>query len=176
MLVIKSSKPPFDDINVRKAFVHAIDYDLVVETLLADAPAQLPVYQILPPTFDCYQEKRPWTYDPELARQELADSKYGGPENLPAINVRYWQKDILPAKIAQLYQQMWSQNLGVNVNLHQMSAWNAEFEKTVQVGRVSDGYLRSESHRVYQVLRAVRGAGHVRRRGRRNLREPVPRL
>ncbi|MDE0076907.1 MAG: hypothetical protein OXO50_05265, partial [Caldilineaceae bacterium] len=86
------------------------------------------------------QEKRPWTYDPELAVQELAQSKYGGPENLPAINVRYWQKDILPAKIAQLYQQMWSQTLGVNVNLHQMGAWDAEFEKTVHLGRVSDGY------------------------------------
>ena len=140
VLVIKSNKPPFDDINVRKAFIHAIDYDLVVETLLADAPAQLPVYQVLPPTFDCYQEKRPWTYDPELAVQELAQSKYGGPENLPAINVRYWQKDILPAKIAQLYQQMWSETLGVSVNLHQMGAWDAEFEKTVHLGRVSDGY------------------------------------
>jgi ABC-type transport system substrate-binding protein len=140
MFVIKSRKPPFDDINVRRAFIHAMDYDAIVASLLNNT-LEKPDFQLLSEPFPCFQEKRPWTFDPELARQELAQSKYGADlENFPPIYIRYGAHNILAGKMIQIIQQQWQTNLGIGVNLFAQAVPDADMEEKTQIVRVSDGF------------------------------------
>jgi ABC-type transport system substrate-binding protein len=140
MLVIKSRKPPFDDINFRKAFVNAIDYKTIVKSLLGNA-LEKPVNQLLASAFPCYQPKDVWKFDPGLALQELAASKYGkDPSKYPTITVRFSATDLLPSKMIQIMQQMWLKNLGISVNLFAMGTDDPAMIEKAQIRRVSDGF------------------------------------
>ena len=68
-------RPPFDDVRVRQALNFAIDREAIASQLLADTA--VPTYQILSraslfydPQYDIYD------YDPEKARQLLAEAGY----------------------------------------------------------------------------------------------------
>jgi ABC-type transport system substrate-binding protein len=63
---------------------------------------------------------KPLPYDPEHARQLLAESKYGGPEGLPPIV--YTDGGIgsyISADVAAL-AEMWEQNLGVTITVENL--------------------------------------------------------
>ena len=104
---------PTDDFNVRKALILSVDLDAVLEAAYPEGFAQRAT-QMLDPDVSCYDTERVWhTYDPEAARQALAESQYGGAENLPKIRVTPRSSD--PALIAALIKIMefWEQNLGI---------------------------------------------------------------
>lgn len=69
-----SSRKPFDDPKVRQAMWHAIDAQTIVDALfpgmgtLAQAPIQPPVFG--------FAANTPYSYDPELAKQLLAEAGY----------------------------------------------------------------------------------------------------
>lgn len=71
-LLLDSSKPPFNDIDVRKAFAHALDVEDMVEGLLGKygrvygVPMSENVVQ-----FDA--SIKPYAYDPELSKRLLKD-------------------------------------------------------------------------------------------------------
>lgn len=71
---------PFSDKNVRLALTHAIDRELIVESILGSgSPAYWPVMEGVT-GYDSELEGEYNQYDPELAKQLLADSGYNGEE------------------------------------------------------------------------------------------------
>ena len=70
------TQPPFDDVKVRQALNYAIDKTIIARDVLADLV--VPANGILPPGFPGYStDIKGYAYDPEKAKQLLADSKYG---------------------------------------------------------------------------------------------------
>jgi oligopeptide transport system substrate-binding protein len=83
-MMFHQQKEPFTDPKVREAFTRAIDREAWVSDVLQGLGA--PTLTWIPPGFPGYDaEEDRWGYDPEAARQALADSSYGGPEGLPQI-------------------------------------------------------------------------------------------
>lgn len=72
--LINQNEPPFDDVRVRRALRHAVDLETIQESLFGDAAsiATAPISQ----TIYGYAEQDPYDYDPELARELLAEAGY----------------------------------------------------------------------------------------------------
>lgn len=117
-LGFNTQKPPFDDANVRRAFGMAIDREKIAEVLLMD---MLPVaHSIMPPGLPGYNpDARGPTYDPERAKQLLADSKYGGPDGLPRVTITEIGGGASAGSDTQAMIEMWKDNLGVEVEIEQ---------------------------------------------------------
>lgn len=70
-LLLDSRKPPFDDINVRKAFAHALNMDNIVKNLLGKYGRTVGVS--LAPTVSQFDPTlKPYKYDRNLAKELLA--------------------------------------------------------------------------------------------------------
>ena len=114
-------KEPFDDPNVRKAFSMAIDRTSIVENV--SKGGQLPARWFSRPGLTAAPNPdlgddfgMPVKADPATAKELLAASKYGGAEGLPEITLMVNEVEA-HIKIAEAIQQMWKENLGVDVNL-----------------------------------------------------------
>lgn len=106
-----SSKPPMDDINVRKALILAVDSKKMFEVAFPEGPHE-PATQIVnkvagvDPNFDAY------TYDPDAARKALAESSYKNARNLPKIMFVGVSNPSHEAA-AQYIAEQWRQVLGI---------------------------------------------------------------
>ena len=110
--------PPFDDPKVRQALNYAIDRESIARDVYAGLIA--PATGILPPGFPGFSENiRGYGFDPERARQLLAESKY-------ADNIENFQPLILTtagsfgASLSldiEVIRQMWEENLGIEVEI-----------------------------------------------------------
>jgi peptide/nickel transport system substrate-binding protein len=69
-LLLDSSKPPFDDINVRKAFAHSLDAEDMVDGLLGEYGRVLGV-PMGPNVLQFDSSIKPYEYDPEVAAELL---------------------------------------------------------------------------------------------------------
>ncbi len=77
-------KEPFSDRKVRQAFAMATDREAWVRDVLNGLGS--PTYTFIPPGYPGYQEgETRWSYDPEGARQAIAESSYGSVDNMPLI-------------------------------------------------------------------------------------------
>ena len=73
---------------MREAFAYAFDREAWCREIeFGDC---MPTLSWIPPGFPGYIETDAYAFDPEKARQALAESSYGGPENLPEIVWYYW--------------------------------------------------------------------------------------
>jgi oligopeptide transport system substrate-binding protein len=111
------SKPPFDDPLVRQAFCLAVDRDRIIRIIQKDMVAR--ANGIIPPGMPGYNKDfKGLSYNPDLARQLLAKSRYGSAAGLPPITITLtgWGgvdiEDYLGAAL-----QDWRNNLGVNVTV-----------------------------------------------------------
>lgn len=81
-------KEPFTDQKVREAFAHALDRDAWVQDVLRGLGS--PTLTWIPKGFPGYDaEENRWGFDPEAAKQAIADSSYGSIENLPPITLTF---------------------------------------------------------------------------------------
>ncbi len=113
------TKPPFDDVNVRKAFSWAIDRTAIVENVTKGG--QIPARFFARPGLTGAPDENadfgpPVTADLEKAKEFLAASKYPTAGDLGEITLMTNQVEG-HVKIAEAIQQMWQDALGVKVNL-----------------------------------------------------------
>jgi oligopeptide transport system substrate-binding protein len=114
-----STRPPFDDVNVRKAFTMAFDRQKYIDVVL-DGRA-LPANGLYPPAlpgFDINFKGLP--YDPAQARDLLAQSKYGGAEGLPPIVFTDGGIGSYVGGNVAAMAEMWEQNLGVTITVENL--------------------------------------------------------
>ena len=111
------NEPPLDDLKVRQALNLAIDRQEIATIVLGDQV--VPAKGILPPGFPGYDPSLTgYDFDPERARQLLAESKYGDDlENIPPIIIT--SSGSFGASVTldmEVVMQMWEKNLGLTVN------------------------------------------------------------
>ena len=81
-----TTKPPFDDINIRRAFCQAVDKDKLASLVFKDMVQ--PADGILPPGMPGFNEDLTGLdYDVNKARELIATSRYGDASKLPPITI-----------------------------------------------------------------------------------------
>ncbi len=116
-----TTKPPFDDVNVRKAFSWAVDRTSLIENVVKGG--QQPARWFARPGLTAASNPdegddfgAPVTAEIDLAKQFLAESSYGSPDQLPEITFMTNQVEG-HVRIAEAIQQMLKENLGVDMNI-----------------------------------------------------------
>ena len=114
-----TAKPPFDDVNVRRAFCHAVDKEHIARVILRDMINEAD--GILPPGMPGYNGTlEGLDYDVEKAKELIADSKYGDVSNLPPITLTVeGYGNSIPSYLGAIIQE-WQQNLGVEISVRQL--------------------------------------------------------
>ena len=113
------TKPPFDDLKVRQAFSLAFDRERFIEVVLNNVG--LPAKGIYPPALPGYNpDLKGYDYDPERARQLLAESSYGSAEALPEIVFTSSGYGSYSTGGVAALSQMWQQNLGVTITVQNL--------------------------------------------------------
>ncbi|MBN1436205.1 MAG: peptide ABC transporter substrate-binding protein [Sedimentisphaerales bacterium] len=109
------STNPFADPNVRLAFNLAIDKQAIVTQVLRRG--NLPAYNFIPPNSipNYYCPPGP-SYNPQRARELLAQAGYPNGQNLPTVEILY-NTGFGHETTAQAVAEMWRQQLNVSVAL-----------------------------------------------------------
>ena len=100
--------------KVRKALAYAIDRKMIVDNV--SKCGQQPAYSFTPPGSAGYEPNTEIPYDPELAKQLLAEAGYENGANFPVLEILFNTQEG-HRKIALAIQQMWQENLNINVEL-----------------------------------------------------------
>ncbi|HMA35919.1 MAG TPA: peptide ABC transporter substrate-binding protein [Chloroflexia bacterium] len=110
---------PFDDPKVRQAFALAVDKQRYLDIALQGVG--LPAHGLYPPALPGYNPGfKGQTFDPVLARQRLAESRYHDAAHLPPIvfTTSGYGSDVGPTVSALI--AMWQANLGVAVTVENL--------------------------------------------------------
>ena len=111
------NEPPFDDLNVRQALSMVINKDLIAEEVLVGLVA--PAEGILPPGFPGYTGRvQGLEFDPDRARQLLAESRYAG--QLPRIVITIPGTGGSLGLDLEVIRGMWENELEVAVEIVQV--------------------------------------------------------
>lgn len=166
-LGFNNAKPPFDNRLVRQAFSYALDRRAFIDSVLKGE--QRPAVSFAgpgvfgSPTAD--PEYDGIGYNPDLAKQLLAEAGYPGGKGLPEITLAYYTSQ-LHRQAAEFAQQSWRDVLGVDVelaNLELRAYLKALGEDTPQVFSsvwVSD--YPDEDNWVFQNFHSSKGANRIR--------------
>jgi len=118
-VVFDVSQPPFDDVKVRQAFAMAVDRQKYIDVVFSGVG--LPAKGLYPPALPGYNPNlEGLPYDPQRARQLLAESKYKGPQGLPPIIYTDSGIGNESGSTAAALAQMWEQNLGVTITIENL--------------------------------------------------------
>jgi ABC-type transport system substrate-binding protein len=120
-VVFDTTRPPFDDVNVRKAFSMAFNRQQFIDVVMGGHA--LPAIGPYPPGLPGFNYGlNGLPYDPEAARQLLKKSKYGGAQGLPPIV--YTSSGIgsdIGADVSAM-AEMWQKNLGVTITVENLES------------------------------------------------------
>ena len=110
---IDGTRPPFDDLNVRRAFAMALDRQGLIDERL-EGNVTL-ANGLLPPGIPGYSESlQGIPFDPDEARRLLAESKYA--DDLPEIVYTAVDYGGQPSSLIQYMLDGWRDELGVEVS------------------------------------------------------------
>lgn len=109
------ANPPFDDVRIRQALAYAIDKDAIVEAFYGELGAV--ANEFIPPTLIGRLENAPYPYDPEKAKELLAEA--GFPEGF---STQFWYMPVSrpyypnPKDVAEAIASMLAE-VGIQVEL-----------------------------------------------------------
>ncbi len=113
------SKPPFDDVNVRRAFCQAIDKDKLVSLVFRDMVQRAD--GILPPGMPGFNKNLSGLdYDISRAKELIKASRYGSISGLPPITITTIGWGGLISHELEAIIEEWRRNLGVEVKVRQL--------------------------------------------------------
>ena len=111
---INTENETLSDVRVRKALAYSIDRQLLVDKVTQCG--QIPAYSFTPPGSNGYQPSTEIPYDPVLAKQLLAEAGYSSDNPLPKLEILFNTNEG-HRKVALAIQQMWQNELGIQVEL-----------------------------------------------------------
>ena len=117
-LLMDSYNPPFNDRRVRRAFSHAIDQASLMSSALRDIA--LPAAAMSPPGFPAANSEALASiqaYDPDLARNLLAQAGYPDGKGFPAVSIWLRGETIVNSTAAEAVQAMLKQSLNIEVGV-----------------------------------------------------------
>ena len=118
-LAFNVATPPFDDVNLRLALAHAIDKTTITQEVQSDLLIQ--ARQIVPPGLAAHDDEYPGlVFDPELAQEYLAASRYAGTPLLDDIRLTISGAGATPGPSIEAIQDMWRQHLELEVEIQQV--------------------------------------------------------
>lgn len=133
---INTTRPPFDDVRVRRALALSIDKQLLVDRVTQGG--QAPATGFVPSGIAGYTVSEAVQFDPEEAKRLLAEAGYPGGRGFPTAEILINTSES-HRKIAQALQAMWQETLGIDVGIY-----NQEWKV----------YLDSQSQLDYDISRA----------------------
>lgn len=114
-----STRPPFDDASIRRAFTLAVGKDKLVSLVFKDM--MQPAYGILPPGMPGFnKDLAGLRFDVTKAKELIASSKYGSVAKLPPITLTTTGLGGTTSREIEGIIQEWRQNLGVEVKVRQL--------------------------------------------------------
>ncbi len=138
-IAFNTNVPPFDDVNVRRAFGLAIDRKRIADVTFSGMLA--PATGILQPELPGYTpDDKTLPFNPDEAKKALAASKYAG--KVPAITLTEIGGGAEGSVDTQAFIEQWKNVLGVDVQIRQSDA--ATFFADVDAGRLqmfSSGWI-----------------------------------
>ena len=133
---INTTAAHLSDRRVRMALALTIDREQLVRHVTGGG--ELPAYTITPPDTQGYTASSPQTFDPERARELLAEAGYPEGRGFPVTELLYNSNEA-HRKLAVAVQQMWKQHLNIDVRLYNQD-WKV--------------FLSSVNNLDYQIARA----------------------
>lgn len=112
--MFNTSLPALQDKRVRKALNLAIDRESIVRNVTRGG--EKAAYSLVPPGCAGYDSRHQVEYNIEKARKLLAEAGYPGGKGFPEYSILYNTLESHKT-IAEAIQQMWKNNLGINVKL-----------------------------------------------------------
>ena len=110
------TQPPFDDVNVRKAFTQALDKDRIISLIFRDLVKR--AEGILPPGIPGYNpDLTGLDYNVAAARELIRQSSYGDVANLPPITITTGGYGGFISPVLEAAVTQWRENLGVEVTV-----------------------------------------------------------
>ncbi|MBI4126489.1 MAG: peptide ABC transporter substrate-binding protein [Deltaproteobacteria bacterium] len=111
---INVKHPVLQDARIRRALALAIDRKTITEKVMRTGEAIAEGY--IPPGVTNYRYQKLLAYNPQQAKQLLAEAGYADGKGFPELTLSYNTVD-LHRMIAEAVQRMWKENLGITVNL-----------------------------------------------------------
>lgn len=133
-------KPPMDNLKVRHALNMAINKQLICEKIMQ--AGQTPATCFTAPGTPGYPYPQGDPYDPERARQLLAEAGFPGGKGFPPIEIAFNTNET-HRQVAEAVQSMWKTELGIEVTLTNMEwqAFQAFREQREYKGAARDGWV-----------------------------------
>src|SRR5215472_16395367 len=117
-LLPQVTKPPFDNVKVRRAVAHAIDRENVVKVAQGFA---VPAWSMIPPGFpgatDDAKIKAIQSYDKKLALEQLKGTPFEGGKNWPKITLTMRDEALGAKPLAEAMQAVLLENLNMKTDL-----------------------------------------------------------
>jgi oligopeptide transport system substrate-binding protein len=109
-----TNNPALSDPKVRKALAYSINRKQIVEKVTKCG--QIPAYSFTPPGSNGYEPDTEIPFDPELGMKLLKEAGYDENNPFPKLEILFNTNED-HKKVALAIQNMWQQNLGIDVEL-----------------------------------------------------------
>jgi ABC-type oligopeptide transport system substrate-binding subunit len=117
-LIPQVTKPPFDDLKVRKAVAHAVDREAVAKVAQGFS---IPAHCMVPPGFpgfvDDKKTREIQKFDPKLAMAQLKGTPFEGGKNWPKIVLTMRNEALQSKPMAEAVQAVLLENLNMKTEL-----------------------------------------------------------
>lgn len=112
-----TTKPPFNDLRVRRALGLAIDREAIAGPVMRGS--RTPAHSIVPPDTAGYTSTAAMPSNPEAARRLLAEAGFPGGKGFPQFEIKM-DAGSINTKVFEAIQQMWHKELGIESTLATM--------------------------------------------------------